>query len=74
MRTLPTHLLQIPKMMCLECVHGVTRALHAIDPGARVEADVKDRTIRVASALYTSLIDALEDAGFKARPILPPLG
>jgi copper chaperone len=69
------NLFHIPKMMCDRCVAAVTSALHALDGVARVEADVKARTVGVVSRRYESaLLRTLREAGFHAEPVLQPLG
>jgi copper chaperone len=69
------NLFHIPKMMCNRCVAALTRALHAIDGVARVEADLRRRTIRFVSRHYESaLLRTLREAGFPAESVLQPLG
>jgi copper chaperone len=69
------NLFHIPKMMCDRCVAVLTSSLHALDGGARVEADVKARTVRVVSHRFESaLLRALREAGVHAEPVLRPLG
>ncbi len=76
MHRLQAHnLFHIPKMMCDRCVAALTSALHALDEVARVEADLKVRTVRVVSHRYESaLLRTLREAGFHAEPVLQPLG
>jgi copper chaperone CopZ len=69
------NLFHIPKMMCDRCVATLTSALHALDGVARVEADLKARTVRVVSHRYeAALLRTLREAGFHAEPVLQPLG
>ena len=60
-------------MTCGGCVRGVTRAIHAVDPHATVEADPPTRTVDVTtSASREALAAALADAGFPPRPPRDP--
>ncbi len=69
------NLFHIPKMMCDCCVAALTSALRAFDGIARVEVDLRSRTVRVVSRHYESaLLRTLREAGFHAEPILQPLG
>ncbi len=69
------NLFYVPKMMCDRCVTFLTSTLHAIDGSARVEADLKGRSLRIVSRQYESaLLRILREAGFHAEPILQPLG
>ncbi len=69
------NLFYVPKMMCDRCVATLTSALHTLDGVARVEADLKGRSLRVVSRHYESaLLRILREAGFHAEPILQPLG
>lgn len=56
-------------MTCGGCVRGVTRAIHSVDPDARVEADPPTRSVEVTStATREAIAAALADAGFPPRP------
>ena len=69
------NLFHVPKMMCDRSIVFLTSALHAVDGTARVEADLKGRSLRVVSRHYESaLLRILREAGFHAEPILQPLG
>jgi copper chaperone len=69
------NLFHVPKMMCDRCIAFLTSALQAVDGTARVEADLKGRSLRVVSRHYESaLLRTLREAGFPAEPILQPLG
>ncbi len=69
------HLFHLPGLTCDGCLGFVTRALHGIDPAARVEADLRARTIRVISARFESaLLRALREAGYAADPVLQAWG
>ena len=59
----------VPDMSCGHCVAAITRALQALDPGARVQAELPERRIRVDSARPAeTLRQALEDAGYPPAP------
>jgi copper chaperone len=58
---------RIENMTCGGCVRSVTRAIHSVDPDARVEADPALRTVRVESnALETDILRVLEGIGYPA--------
>lgn len=58
------HLFLVSGMNCGGCLRAITRALQALDPQARVEADLEAHTIKVASAeTEASLLNALTDGG-----------
>jgi copper chaperone len=64
----------VPGMACGGCVRAVTRALQALDPQARVEADLEARTIKVVSAeSEASLLKALSNGGYPAQPVAHPV-
>ncbi|NBJ13389.1 heavy-metal-associated domain-containing protein [Microvirga arsenatis] len=64
------HHFHVPDMTCGGCLRSVTRAIQALDPQARVEADLDTRTVRVESAEEeTSLLEALGNGGFPARAV-----
>ncbi len=69
------YLFHIPSMKCGGCLGAVTRAIQAIDRGARVEADLGRREVRVISSRFESaLLAALRDAGHPAEPLIQPIG
>jgi len=69
------NLFHIPKMMCDRCVAALSDTLRAIDGAARVEADLRDRSVGVVSRHDESaLLRTLHEAGFPAEPVLQPLG
>jgi copper chaperone len=64
----------IPDMTCGGCLRAITRAVQALDPQARVEADLEPRTIKVISSeSETSLLNALSKAGYPAQPLVHPV-
>lgn len=69
------HLFHVPGLTCGGRLGSVTRALHGIDPAARIEANLPARTLRVISARFESaLLRALRDAGYVADSVLQPWG
>ncbi|WP_420341950.1 heavy-metal-associated domain-containing protein [Paenirhodobacter sp.] len=55
----------IETMTCGGCARGVTRAIHAVDPVAEVQADPPSRKVEVkTSAPREALAAALTAAGF----------
>lgn len=56
---------QIPNMSCGHCVRAVTEAVQAVDPAARVEADLQQRQVQVDStAPRERLTASLTEAGY----------
>ena len=63
------HLFHVPGMNCGGCLRAITRAIQALDPQVRVEADFEPRTIKVLSAeSEASLLNALSNGGYPAQP------
>jgi copper chaperone len=59
----------IPDMACQGCVASVTRAVHAVDPAARIAADLDSHMARIESAATSAaLAEAISDAGFTVQP------
>lgn len=57
--------LHIENMTCGGCARGVTVAIQAVDPAARIQADPPSRTVTVeTSATQAAIVAALTDAGF----------
>ncbi|MGQ7791528.1 heavy-metal-associated domain-containing protein [Faunimonas sp. B44] len=60
--------LHVPDMVCGGCARAVGKAVGALDPDARLEADPDSREARVtSSADPQALLAALEKAGFPAE-------
>lgn len=65
------HQFHVPDMTCGGCLRAVTHALRTLDPEARVEGDLKTRTVRVTSnRSEASLLAALSNCGYQAQPLL----
>ena len=61
---------RVPDMTCEGCVRSVTQAVRARDPGSRVEADLPNHQVSIASSLDgRELASVLEDAGYTPAPI-----
>jgi copper chaperone len=59
----------IPDMVCQGCVGSVTRAVQALDPAARVSADLAAHTVEISStAAAEALATAITEAGFTVQP------
>ena len=55
----------IPAMSCASCVRSITLAIHAVDPGAEVAADLTTRRIEVATQTARDrLATMLADIGY----------
>ncbi len=60
---------QIDNMACGGCATSVTRAIHSVDPLAKVEIDLNLKCVTVDSGADQSAFAAvLLDAGFPPRP------
>ena len=60
--------LNIPNMNCGGCAKSVVKALHSVDPLARIETDPPAREVRVNSDLEEgALLAALSEAGYPAK-------
>ncbi len=59
----------IPDMSCGHCRAAVTKAIHGLDPAARIDFDMETRRITVDSVAETARVQsALAEAGFPATP------
>lgn len=57
----------IPSMTCGHCVGAVTQAVKAVDPDAKVEADLPRHQVRVeTTAPREAIAAALDEAGYAA--------
>lgn len=57
--------LQVEHMTCGHCVSAVTRAVQAVDAGAKVNVDLASKTVTIDSATALApLRSAIADAGF----------
>lgn len=53
-------------MTCGHCASAITRAVKDVDPGARVEVDLREKRVRIeaASAARGELAEAIAEAGY----------
>jgi len=59
---------QIDNMACGGCAKTVTKAIHSIDPQAKVDIDLNLKRVTVESGADQSAVAAgLQDAGFPPR-------
>lgn len=59
------HEFDLPDLSCGHCVRSVTEAAQTLDAGARVEADVASKHVRISSAHpREALVTALTEAGY----------
>ncbi len=59
----------IPDMSCGHCKATVEKAIHALDPAARIDFDMEARRIALDSRAETAdLQAALAAAGYLAKP------
>jgi copper chaperone len=57
--------LHVPKMRCGGCVATITDAVTALDPAARVEADIAARTVSIDSEkTQEEIVMAMTEAGY----------
>lgn len=55
----------IKDMTCGGCANSVTRAIHSVDPAAKVEADPVTRDVIVNTGVgRDKIVAALSDAGY----------
>ncbi len=59
---------QIENMTCGGCAKGVTKAIHSVDPQARVDIELTQKRVKIESlADQNAMVAALESAGFSPR-------
>ncbi|MDZ4356575.1 MAG: heavy-metal-associated domain-containing protein [Variovorax sp.] len=60
---------EIQSMTCGSCAGRITRAIKDLDPQARLEVDVKQRTVRIDTTEdRPSLVAVLTEAGYPPSP------
>ncbi|HEV3105256.1 MAG TPA: heavy-metal-associated domain-containing protein [Trinickia sp.] len=63
---------KVEGMSCQHCVAAVTNAIHAHDPGARVQVELQDGRVRVDSGERAEqLAAAITDAGYTVKSVTP---
>lgn len=59
---------QIDNMTCGGCARSVTKAIHSVDPHAKVDIDLPQKSVKVMSVADESAVAAaLEDVGYPPR-------
>lgn len=59
---------QIDNMTCGGCARNVTKAIHSVDPQAKVDIDLTLKRVKVASgAGEAAIAAALDDVGYPPR-------
>jgi copper chaperone len=59
---------QIDNMTCGGCARSVTKAIHSVDPHAKVDIDLPQKRVNVVSVAEESAVAAvLEDVGYPPR-------
>ncbi|MBB1632806.1 heavy-metal-associated domain-containing protein [Cupriavidus sp. UME77] len=59
---------QVEGMSCGHCVGAITRAVQALDPAAKVSADIPAQAVTVeATASGQALREAIEAAGYPVK-------
>lgn len=57
--------LTVPNMACSACADTITKAINAVDPGAKVSADPKTKVVNVETqASETAITEAIAAAGY----------
>jgi copper chaperone len=66
-------LLEVRKMTCNHCVRAVTAAVHARDPGAKVEVDLAHGTVRIdgRTSDANTVADAIREEGYEVAVLEP---
>lgn len=60
--------LTVPDMACSACSDAITRAIHAVDPDATVQADSKTKIVIVETKVAEGAIrEAIATAGYNAN-------
>lgn len=67
---------RVEDMVCGHCVNAITRAVHAVDPGADVVVDLGERVVRIGrtQAEPRAITEAIAVAGYRAAPLETPNG
>ena len=65
---------EVQDMTCGHCASSITKAVHAIDPGAQVTADLATHRLRIepSGSNKTQLGDAIREAGYTPVAIADP--
>ncbi|QFZ85477.1 copper chaperone [Variovorax paradoxus] len=61
---------EIQSMTCGSCAGRITRAIKDLDPQARLEVDLKNRTVRIDTTEDgPSVMAVLTEAGYPPKPL-----
>jgi len=67
-----TMLLSVQKMTCNHCVRAVTEAVQAAAPGAQVQVNLAEGTVRIDGAPGAAAVtQAIEAEGYAVRVLEP---
>ena len=59
----------VPDMSCGHCKAAVEKAVASVDPAAKVQVNLDDRTVEIDAAVEdAALIAALKSEGYEATP------
>lgn len=63
--------MEIQAMTCSHCVAAITKAIVALDPAAKVHADLPSHRVRVETSLPRATVEhALRAADYPPTPVL----
>ena len=63
---------KVEKMSCGGCAARITRAIQALDPGAKVDVSLPERLVRVESdRAVHAIVDALTSSGYPTSQVAP---
>lgn len=67
---------QVNDMTCGHCVSAITKAVLAIDNGAKVDVDLAEHIVRIesANAADDTLRQAIQAAGYEPTALKPTVG
>jgi len=59
----------VPDMTCGHCVKSITSAVQAVEPSARVQADLASHRVTVSGTSRVEQVrQAIQDAGYETQP------
>lgn len=58
----------VPDMTCGHCVKTITGAVQAVEPGAKVNADLASHRVQVEGVGAQRARAAIEEAGYSPQP------
>jgi copper chaperone len=61
---------KVDDMTCGHCTSSIEKAIHVVDPGAKVACDLGAREVKVEGALDAeAFAAAIRDAGYEPRAV-----